>query len=135
MRFELFVGFRYLRGKRKNSFISLITLFSIFGVMIGVMALIVVLGVMTGFDKKLLSTVLGTTSHVVVSRNGGIRDYRELVDKIKNIPKVVDTAPFFAGQVLIRSETSVLGSAIRGIVVEEEQRVSRFTEYLTGELT
>jgi len=135
VRFELFVGFRYLRGKRKNSFISLITLFSIFGVMIGVMALIVVLGVMTGFDKKLLSTVLGTTSHVVVSRNGGIRDYRELADKIKSIPKVVDTAPFFAGQVLIRSETSVLGSAIRGIVVEEEQRVSRFAEYLTGELT
>jgi lipoprotein-releasing system permease protein len=56
MRFELFVGFRYLRGKRKNAFISLITLFSIFGVMIGVMTLIVVLGVMTGFDKRLLIT-------------------------------------------------------------------------------
>jgi lipoprotein-releasing system permease protein len=133
--FELFVGFRYLRGKRRNAFISLITIFSIFGVMIGVMALIVVLGVMTGFDKKLLSTVLGTTSHIVVSRDGGIRDHEELIGQIKSMPRVLETAPFFAGQVLIRSETSVLGSALRGIVEEEEQKVSRFGEYLTGELT
>lgn len=135
MRFELFVGFRYLRGKRKNAFISLITIFSIFGVMIGVMALIVVLGVMTGFDKKLLNTVLGTSSHVVVSRNGGIEDYEKLVDEIKSMPQVLEAAPFFAGQVLIRSETSVLGSAIRGILAQEEQKVSSFAEYLTGELT
>jgi len=133
--FELFVGFRYLRGKRRNTFISLITIFSIFGVMIGVMALIVVLGVMTGFDKKLLSTVLGATSHIVVSRDGGIRDYEELIGQIKSMPRVLETAPFFAGQVLIRSETSVLGAALRGIVEEEEQKVSRFGEYLTGELT
>ena len=121
MPFELFVGFRYLRGKRRNAFISLITIFSIFGVMIGVMALIVVLGVMTGFDKKLLSTVLGATSHIVVSRDGGIRDYEELIGQIKSMPRVLETAPFFAGQVLIRSETSVLGAALRGIVEEEEQ--------------
>jgi lipoprotein-releasing system permease protein len=103
--------------------------------MIGVMALIVVLGVMTGFDKKLLGTVLGTTSHIVVSRDGGIKDYEELIGQIESVPRVLETAPFFAGQVLIRSETSVLGSAIRGIVEEEEQKVSRFGEYLTGELT
>jgi lipoprotein-releasing system permease protein len=133
--FELFVGFRYLRGKRRNAFISLITIFSIFGVMIGVMALIVVLGVMTGFDKKLLGTVLGTTSHIVVSRDGGIKDYEELIGQIESVPRVLETAPFFAGQVLIRSEASVLGSAIRGVVEEEEQKVSRFGEYLTGELT
>jgi lipoprotein-releasing system permease protein len=134
MRFELFVGFRYLRGKRKHSFISLITLFSIFGVMIGVMALIVVLGVMTGFDKMLYNTVLGTTSHIVVTGDGGITDYEPLIEKIKTVPEVVDAAPFFAGQVLIRSETSVLGAAIRGIVPEEEHKVSNFIEYLTGEL-
>ncbi len=134
MRFELFVGFRYLRGKRKNSFISLITLFSIFGVMIGVMALIVVLGVMTGFDKKLFETVLGTTSHIVVSREGGIRDYEELIEEIRNVPEVVEAAPFFAGQVLIRSNENVLGAAIRGVIPEEEQKVSDFAEYLTGML-
>jgi lipoprotein-releasing system permease protein len=135
MRFELFVGFRYLRGKRRNAFVSIITFFSIFGVMIGVMALIVVLGVMTGFDKKLFKTVLGTTSHIVVSRDGGIQDYEDLIRDIKNVPDVVEAAPFFAGQVLLRSDTSVLGAAIRGIVPEEEQKVSSFTEYLAGELT
>lgn len=135
MRFELFVGFRYLHGKRKNAFISIITLFSVFGVMIGVMALIVVLGVMTGFDKKLMSTVLGTRSHIVVSSEGGIRDYEELIREIKTVPKVLEAAPFFDGQVLIRSETSVLGAAIRGVIQEEEQLVSGFAEYLDGDLT
>jgi len=134
MRFELFVGFRYLRGKRKNSFISLITLFSIFGVIIGVMALIVVLGVMTGFDNMLYKTVLGTTSHIVVTGDGGIKGYESLIDKIKTVPEVVDAAPFFAGQVLVRSETSVLGAAIRGVLPDEERKVSNFNEYLTGEL-
>jgi lipoprotein-releasing system permease protein len=134
MRFELFVGFRYLRGKRKNSFISLITLFSVFGVMIGVMALIVVLGVMTGFDNMLLNMVLGTTSHIVVTGDGGIRDYEPLIEEIKTVPEVIDAAPFFAGQVLIRSETNVLGSGIRGVLPEEEQKVSKFAEYLTGDL-
>jgi lipoprotein-releasing system permease protein len=135
MRFELFVGFRYLRGKRKNAFISLITLFSTFGVMIGVMALIVVLGVMTGFDKMLFKTVLGTTSHIVVSRDGGITDYDDMLQDIRNTPRVVYAAPFFAGQVLIRSDTSVLGSAIRGVIASEEEKVSNFAEYLEGELT
>ncbi|MBI5116375.1 lipoprotein-releasing ABC transporter permease subunit [Candidatus Poribacteria bacterium] len=135
MRFELFVGFRYLRGKRKNAFISLITLFSIFGVMIGVMALIVVLGVMTGFDKKLLKTVLGTTSHVVVSRDGGIKDYEAVLHKVKSVPGVLEAAPFFAGQVLLRSDTNVLGAAIRGIIPEEEMKVSDFSSFLKGKLT
>ena len=134
MRFELFVGFRYLRGKRNNAFISLITLFSVFGVMIGVMTLIVVLGVMTGFDKMLLSTILGTSSHIVVSGDGGITGYEELIDEIKSVPRVVAAAPFFAGQVLLRSETSVLGAGIRGIVPEQERKVSKFAEYLEGEL-
>ena len=136
MRFEFFVGFRYLRGKRKNSFISIITLFSIFGVMIGVMALIVVLGVMTGFDNMLYEKVLGSTSHIVVTGDGGIREYEPLIETIKEMPEVVDAAPFFAGQVLVRSEDSVVGAAIRGVLAEEEQKVTNFTEYLTtGELS
>lgn len=134
MRFELFVGLRYLRGKRRNAFISLITLFSVFGVMIGVMTLIVVLGVMNGFDRRLLKTVLGTTSHIVVSKSGGMTDYEQVMQEIKRVPAVIDVAPFFAGQVLLRSETNVLGAAIRGVVPEEEQKVSAFAQYLAGEL-
>ncbi|GAB4342497.1 MAG: lipoprotein-releasing ABC transporter permease subunit [Candidatus Abyssubacteria bacterium] len=135
MRFELFVGLRYLRGKRRNAFISLITFFSVFGVMIGVMTLIVVLGVMNGFDRRLLKTVLGTTSHVVVSRSGGVTDYQEIIKEVKALPDVIDAAPFFAGQVLLRSNDGVLGAAIRGVIPEEEQKVSSFAEYLRGELT
>lgn len=135
MRFEFFVGFRYLRGKRKNAFISLITMFSIFGVMIGTMTLIVVLGVMTGFDRQLLKTVLGTTSHIVVSRDGGIQDYASVIREIKTVPGVLEGAPFFSGQVLLRSENNVLGAAVRGVVPEEEQKVSGFATYLKGTLS
>jgi lipoprotein-releasing system permease protein len=134
MRFELFVGFRYLRGKRRNVFVSLITFFSIFGVMIGVMTLIVVLGVMTGFDKQLFKTVLGTTSHIVVTRPGGMEDYQSVMQKLKEVPEVIDSAPFFAGQVLLRSDSAVVGAAIRGVVPEEEKKVSDFASYLSGTL-
>ncbi len=134
MRFELFVGFRYLRGKRKNAFISLITVFSIFGIMIGVMTLIVVLGVMTGFDKRLFRTLLGTTSHIVISREGGMRDHAQVIRRVKQMPSVLEAAPFFSGQVLLRSDSNVLGAAIRGIVPEEERKVSDFAHYLEGDL-
>ncbi len=134
MRFELFVGLRYLRGKRKNTFVSLITFFSVFGIMIGVMTLIVVLGVMTGFDKRLFKTVLGTTSHIVITQTGGLNDYEGVMQKLKTVPEVVDSAPFFAGQVLLRSDTGVIGTAIRGVVPEEEAKVSDFGNYLDGTL-
>ncbi|RJP23609.1 MAG: lipoprotein-releasing ABC transporter permease subunit [Candidatus Abyssobacteria bacterium SURF_5] len=134
MRFEVFVGFRYLRGKRKNAFISLITFFSIFGVMIGVMTLIVVLGVMTGFDKQLFKTVLGTTSHIVITRSGGITDHEKVTEDLKRIPEVLESAPFFAGQVLLKSDNAVTGAAIRGVVPEEEEKVSDFGKYLHGTL-
>lgn len=134
MRFELFVGFRYLRGRRRNAFISLITLFSIFGVTIGVMTLIVVLGVMTGFDRHLFKTVLGTTSHIVVTRAGGMTDYEHVMRELKKIPEVRESAPFFAGQVLLRSDAAVVGAAVRGVVPEEESKVSDFAEYLDGTL-
>ncbi len=103
--------------------------------MIGVTALIVVLGVMSGFDKMLYDTVLGTTSHIVVTRDGGIKEYDGLIEEIKSVPEVVAAAPFFAGQVLIRSEDGVLGSAIRGVLPDRESEVSNFAEYLSGELT
>jgi len=134
VRFELFVGFRYLRGKRKNTFVSLITFFSIFGVMIGVMTLIVVLGVMTGFDKRLFKTVLGTTSHIVITRAGGMSDHESVIQKLELVPEVLESAPFFSGQVLLRSESGVIGAAIRGIVPEEEAKVSDFGSYLEGSL-
>jgi lipoprotein-releasing system permease protein len=134
LRFELFVGFRYLRGKRRNSFISLITFFSIFGVMIGVMTLIVVLGVMTGFDKQLFKTVLGTTSHVVITRAGGIEDYPAVIRKVEAAPEVLASAPFFAGQVLLKTDSSVTGAVLRGIEQEQEERVSDFGAYLSGAL-
>jgi lipoprotein-releasing system permease protein len=90
---------------------------------------------MTGFDRKLLKTVLGTTSHIVVSGDGGIQEYEHVIRTVRQVPGVVEAAPFFAGQVLLRSEANVLGAALRGVIPEEEQKVSAFAEYLRGELS
>lgn len=77
MPFELFIGLRYLKAKRKSTFISLITLISVAGVALGVMALIIVLAVMTGFEEDLKEKILGTNAHIVVLGSGGsIADYQ-----------------------------------------------------------
>ncbi len=85
MSFEFFVGLRYLKAKRKQTFISLITFISIGGITLGVMALIIVLAVMSGFGENLRDKILGTYSHVLVNIYGkdGIRDYPAVIEKIK----------------------------------------------------
>ena len=82
MQFELFIGGRYLKTRQKQTFISFITLLSIAGVMVGVMALIIVLAVMAGFESDLKSRILGVESHVVLGRyNGQFTDYRNVLKK------------------------------------------------------
>lgn len=116
MPFELFIGSRYLRAKQKQSFISLITLLSIAGVTVGVMALIVVIAVMTGFESDMKSRILGVESHIVVMRHGGsFSDYRNVLNRIKATAGVQAATPFIYTQVMIRSATGVSGAVLRGI--------------------
>ena len=89
MAFEFFIGSRYFRAKQKQTFISLITLLSITGVMLGVMALIVVIAVMAGFESDLKSRILGVESHIVIMRYGGpISDYRNVIEHVEKIDGV-----------------------------------------------
>src|SRR5512135_2456904 len=116
MRYELFISLRYLKAKRKQIFISLITLLSMAGVALGVMALVVVLSVMSGFEDDLKGKILGTNAHLVILQHGSaIRDYREVMEKIKGIPGVVATTPFIFTQAMITSENNVHGIVLRGI--------------------
>ncbi|MBF0497908.1 MAG: lipoprotein-releasing system transmembrane subunit LolC, partial [Deltaproteobacteria bacterium] len=86
MNYESFIGLRYLKARRKQTFISIITIISIAGVMVGVMALIVVLSVMSGFENDLKEKIMGVNSHVVVLKyNGGITNYRQLTEIIKKV--------------------------------------------------
>ena len=93
--YELFISLRYLKAKRKQTFISIITLISIFGVMLGVMALIVVLSVMDGFGYEIREKILGTHAHIFLYKyGGGIRDYRGVIKQVQGVPGVVAAAPF-----------------------------------------
>ena len=116
MSFEFFIGGRYLRARPKHAFISLITILSIAGVMVGVMALIVVIAVMTGAESDFRSRILGVEPHVVLMRHGGaFTDYHQVVQTVKRIDGVESASPFIYQQVMLRSSANVSGAVLRGI--------------------
>jgi lipoprotein-releasing system permease protein len=116
MRYELFISLRYLKAKRKQIFISVITFLSMGGVGLGVMALVIVLSVMRGFEDDLKAKILGTNAHLVILQHGGpIRDYREILQKVKGLEGVVAATPFIFTQSMITSESNAQGIVLRGI--------------------
>jgi lipoprotein-releasing system permease protein len=127
MRYEWFIGLRYLKAKRKQTFISIITIISIIGVMVGVMALIVVLAVMSGFEKTLKEKILGTQAHLVLLKASqeGMDHYEEVAKKVQAVKGVVFVAPFIFNQVMLSSESNVSGVVIKGI---DPDRVGKVTE-------
>ena len=130
MRAEFWISFRYLIAKRKEKFIPMISFFSVMGVALGVMALIVVIAVMTGFDEDLRDKIVGTNSHIVIEKDGGIENYYELADEVNKLPHVVASAPFVNGQALIKQKDQVTGVIFRGIDFEREKRVTNIEKYL-----
>ena len=123
--YELFIGLRYLKAKRKQTFISIITFISMAGVMVGVMALVIVLSVMAGFQEDLRAKILGTTSHILVMKFGkGMENANEVTNKIKAVPHVVAASPFIYNQVMLTSETGVSGAVVRGIEPETATTVT-----------
>lgn len=117
MPYEVFIGLRYLRARRKERFISLITLISIAGVALGVTALIVVISVMAGFEEDLRNKIVGTSAHITVVKHGGvpISDYRQTVEQIRAVKGVVSATPFILSQVMLTSPDNVAGIVLRGI--------------------
>ena len=124
MFFESFLGIRYLKAKRKQAFISVITLISVAGVMLGVMALIVVLSVMNGFRADLMSKILGVRSHLLVMSYGvGFKDYEKVAAEVGRIEGVVATTPFIHNQVMVKSMGSVSGAILRGLNTKSASKV------------
>ena len=116
MRFELFIALRHLLARRKQVFISLISLISILGITLGVMALVVVIAVMSGFEKELKKKILGNTAHIMVMKYGGaISGYEELTDTINQLGEVKEAAPFILNQAMLTHGRQVSGAGIRGI--------------------
>ncbi len=132
----MYIGMRYTRAQRENHFISFISLVSMFGIALGVWALITVLSVMNGFERELRDRILGVASHVTVSgADGWLRDWRVIADDVKRRPEVVGNAPYILGQGMVVRGKHVTGVLIRGILPDREQSVSEFeTHMLEGEL-
>jgi lipoprotein-releasing system permease protein len=126
MSFETFVGRRYLRAKQKQAFISLITILSIAGVALGVMALIVVIAVMTGFEADLKTRILGGQPQVMIMRHGGagsFTKYREILQEVEKTPGVEAATPFIYAQIMLKSKNAASGAVLRGIDPETAGRV------------
>jgi lipoprotein-releasing system permease protein len=123
--FELFIGLRYLRAKRRNGFISVISLISVLGIAVGVMALITVLSVMNGFEEELRSRILSMTSHATISGPGQQLDDWQAVDEAAyRHPDVVGAAPYIEAEGMLSNAGELSGAGIRGVLPEEEGRVS-----------
>jgi lipoprotein-releasing system permease protein len=126
MSFELFIGGRYLRAKQKQAFISLITFLSIAGVAVGVMALIVVIAVMAGFEADLKTRILGGQSQVILKRHGSaFTEYRTVLREVEQIEGVEAATPFILSQIMLRATGGVSGAVLRGIDPESVGRVMK----------
>jgi ABC-type transport system, involved in lipoprotein release, permease component len=126
MKFEIFIASRYLRAKRKQAVIGVITGLSIAGVAAGVASLIIALAVNNGFRQDLQDRLLGSTSHVNLLRTmgDGIKDWRPLMDRLQKRPHVIAAAPDIYEQVLISVGPRARGAVLKGIVPKDERRVS-----------
>ncbi len=131
MGWELFVSTRYLVARRRERLISLISLISVVGIAVGVAALIVVISVMSGFDRDLRDKIIGINSHIVIEDEYGISDPDAVLARLRGIEGVVSSARYVHGQVMVRSRDNVVGIMVRG-VEPNEVRVTKIGSYLTS---
>ncbi|HET8917407.1 MAG TPA: lipoprotein-releasing ABC transporter permease subunit, partial [Candidatus Binatia bacterium] len=131
MRYELFIGLRYLRARRRETFISLITIISVLGVMIGVMTLNVVMAVMTGFEETLRDRLLGINAHVALVKSGDqLREYEKLLELVRQTKGVVAASPSIYGQVMLTSGPRVSGVVVRGVDPDKVNQVVDIERYI-----
>lgn len=131
MKYELFIGLRYLQARRSEKFISLITIISVFGVMIAVMTLNVVMAVMTGFEETLRDRLLGINAHIAIVRSGEpMRDYEKVLDQVKSEADVVAASPTIYGQVMLTAGPRVSGVVVRGVDPDRVNNVINVDKYL-----
>ena len=137
MKYELLIGLRYTRAKKRgaggNRFISFISLISMGGIALGVMALIVVLSVMNGFHNELRTRILGVASHIqVVGANDELADWAGIKSAVLKNPRVLAAAPYVQAQGMLSFDSQVKGVMVRGILPEQEDTVADFQRHMKG---
>lgn len=121
---SLYIGLRYTAAKRRNHFISFISLTSMIGLMLGVAVLIIVLSVMNGFDRELKQRILGMVPHAVILGDGPLEDWEQVDEQVSKHPSVIAAAPFVQGQAMVTGGGNVRGVMLNGILPEQERTVS-----------
>ncbi|MCL2326281.1 MAG: ABC transporter permease [Proteobacteria bacterium] len=137
MRFEDFVGLRYLMAKRDRNMLSVITLISVGGVAVGVMALIVVLSVMGGFEADFREKIIGSKAHVVIrAKEGYLEDYGAIMARIRDLPRIEGMSAYVEAEVMLNSPTNLQTAVLRGVDYREITTTTRIGEYMEeGELS
>ncbi|MDR2000014.1 MAG: lipoprotein-releasing ABC transporter permease subunit [Zoogloeaceae bacterium] len=131
MRYEFWVGLRYTRAKRRNHFISFISLISMLGIGLGVAALIVVLSVMNGFQKELRTRILGVVSHVqIIGADGELNRWQQVMDSVSQHPETRAAAPYVQAQSMLAFDQQARGAVVRGILPAAEEQVADFAKHM-----
>ena len=129
--FELFVGLRYTRAKRRTHFISFISLVSMLGIALGIAALITVMSVMNGFEKEIRARILGAAAHIqILGGEKGVADWQALAKDARTHPEVTEAAPFVGAQALLSTGSAVRGVFVRGVLPDLEDRVADFSRQM-----
>ena len=129
MSYESWISYRYLTAK-KDRFVSMISFVAIAGIAIGVMALIVVIGVMTGFDQDLRDKIIGTQSHIVVEKETGLKDFQEVESQLSVINGIAGTTAYINGNIFLESGSRAMTLTVRGVDPATESRVTKVRSYL-----
>jgi lipoprotein-releasing system permease protein len=130
VRYELLVGLRYTRAKRRNRFIGINSAVSMIGIALGVWALIVVLSVMNGFQKEVRERILGVASHVQILGANRLTDWKAIAQSAAKHPRVLATAPFVQAQAMLTAGQAVRGAVVRGILPRDEERVADLGQHM-----
>ncbi len=135
MSYELLISLRYLRAKRKQIFVSIITFISIAGIFLGVAALIIVLAVMNGFENDLRNKILGINSHIVLMQySGAMKDYQRVMKEIEHVEGVVASTPFIYTQAMLKNGGRTGGVVLRGMATDNAQKVINLGRMQEGNL-
>jgi lipoprotein-releasing system permease protein len=135
MSYELIISLRYLRARRKQVFVSIITFISIAGIFLGVAALIIVIAVMNGFETDLRSKILGINSHaVVLEHGGGMRQHSLVMQEVAQIPGVIAATPFIYSQAMLKNGDNVTGIVLRGLSLDDAMKVINLGKFREGKL-
>jgi lipoprotein-releasing system permease protein len=129
MSYENWISYKYLKAK-KGRFLSFLNFISIAGVAIGVMALIIVIGVMTGFANNLREKIIGTTPHIMIEKETGIHDYERVMASVNTVKEVVATSAYVQGNIFLEDHGQAVGMVVRGINPQSETQITKVKQYI-----